>query len=199
MKNLKSASGILCCGIVILLSSCSNDCDVTTITPEEKMAAFEEVKGNYSGDLIYLSENKNNREDITDTLNVRWVINTDSTMTIMNFPTKLLAENITDLNIGKALAAVENMDIKCNIEFTSANPVRFLINPSVTSYQVNYGDAIHKIYVTFLTNHIYSYGAYNSTSKKIQMEIVEKGIYVDEKLYTGLLKTGVPFIFKATR
>lgn len=31
------------------------------------------------------------------------------------------------------------------------------------------------------------------------MEVVKKGIYVDEKLHTRLLKTGVPFIFKATR
>lgn len=166
MKDLKEVSGILCYGIVILLSSCSNDCDVTTITTEEKKSAFEEVKGNYSVDLIYLSENKNNREDVTDTLNLRWLINTDSTMTIIDFPTKLLAGNITDLNIGQALAAVENMGIKCNIGFTSANPVRFLINPSITSYQVYYGDVIHKIYVVFLANHVYSYGAYNSISKK---------------------------------
>ena len=89
--------------------------------------------------------------------------------------------------------------MKCYIGFYSLNPVAFIINPVAPSYNVNYDDKEHKVQVAFYVNSSFSYGAYNSTKKLIQMQIVEAAIYVDGKYEKKMLENGVPFMLSAKK
>ena len=55
MKNSRFISVMLCClaAMCLAFTSCNKDDGNRKLTPEEKKAAFEAVKGNYTGKLIY--------------------------------------------------------------------------------------------------------------------------------------------------
>ncbi len=202
MKKLSIISMIVGCLTAMCLTSCNDSDAPKVLTPEEVQSAFMTVKGDYTGDLVY---EKKTDKDVTpvkpelDTLKISWQIDTDSTLTIKAFPTKLLAERITDKALSEALAAQADVDLKCYIGFYSLNPVAFIINPVAPSYNVNYDDKEHKVQVAFYVNSSFSYGAYNSNKKQIQMQIVEAAIYVDGKYDKKLLEKGVPFVLSAKK
>jgi hypothetical protein len=193
MKFLKFLPILGCCLAAVTFTSCNSDDDYPSLTPEEVNQAFMAVKGNYEGDFIYLDPEAADKEDKTDTLAVSWEIDTDSTMTINNFPAAPLAMHITDATLAKAIAEQPDQPLKCHIGFYSVSPVGFLINPEAAEYEVEYDGKTHKVQVAFYLSTPYSYGAYSTTSKNMQMQIVVAGIYVDKELNTSLLKNAVAF------
>jgi len=198
MKNLKFLSVMFCCIAAMSFASCSNDDDQQSLTKDEKAQCFQAVKGSYTGKMIYASANAKNSKDITDTVDISWNIATDSTMTIAKFPSKLLAANVTDASLKAALEKAEDQTVTCRIGFIQKSPIAFLINPVSLSYPLNYGSKDHKVQVAFYVNNTNSIGMYNATSKLLQMQVIEGGIYEDGKL-TTYLKTGVSFFFTVTK
>ena len=126
-------------------------------------------------------------------------MNSDSVMTIRNFPVELLASNITNPELAKALRKQQPRDWKCYINFTQVQPVTFFINPTLQSFSLNYNDKDHVVQIAMLGNDIYSFGMYNSSKKMMQMQIVEAAVYVNGILQRGMLKSGVPFILSGTK
>ncbi|MDR3843789.1 DUF4840 domain-containing protein, partial [Hallella sp.] len=181
------------------LTSCNNDVEYKGLTNEQKAEAFNTVKGSYKGDLIYPATNPSNKTDVTDTLQISWQMNSDSVMTIRNFPVELLASNITNPELAKALRKQQPRDWKCYINFTQVQPVTFFINPTLQSFSLNYNDKDHVVQIAMLGNDIYSFGMYNSSKKMMQMQIVEAAVYVNGILQRGMLKSAVPFILSGTK
>ncbi|HBN47386.1 MAG TPA: DUF4840 domain-containing protein [Prevotella sp.] len=199
MKKINLIALMICCLAAVTFTACNDDPGYKGLTPQEKTQAFNVVKGTYTGDLIYPSENPTNKSDVTDTVTVRWEIQSDSVMTIRNFPMALLANNITNKELAAALKAELPRDMKCYIDFTQVSPVTFFINPSLQSFTLNYSGKNHLVQVAMLGNNIYSFGAYDSSKKLLQMQIVEAAIYVNGILQKNALASAVPFVFKATK
>ncbi len=182
------------------LTSCLKDSDSSSsgLTPAEQEYCATVVKGNYTGKLIYAAKNIKDVSDVTDTVAVSWTIANDSTMTIHNFPSRLLAENISDEALRSAIAEAPDQDIKCYIGFISKDPIQWLINPSAPCYNVQFEGAEHKVYVGFYVNSTYSFGRYTASTSKVEMQIVEGAIFMDSK-ETGYLTKDVAFELEAEK
>lgn len=199
MKKIKLVT-MACCVAAMGLTSCMNDSDDSgrELSKEELAYCLNTVKGTYQGDLIYIAKNVKDISDKTDTLKISWNIVNDSTMTIKNFPTRLLTDNISDEKLKAALAEAPNQDIECRIGFINSSPVQYLINPKAPSYNINHDGAEHKIQVAFYANSTNSFGSLNQTKKVLYMQIVEGAIYMDGK-QTAYLTTANPFAFEAAK
>jgi hypothetical protein len=198
MKAIKLFS-VACCVAAVCLTSCigDNDSDVKSLTKAEIATCLNAVKGTHLGRVIYSAPTVKdvNHEDSVD---ISWTIATDSTMTIHDFPARLLAHNIDSVQ-GKALRTAlmqaPDQDIECYIGFIDVNPVSWLINPQTATYTLNTGDGEHKVQVAFYVNSSYSGGVYSPSNKnKFAMEIIEGAIYMDGKL-TSYLSKKTPFLF----
>ena len=200
MKKMKYLSVIGCMIAAVSFTSCSEDDNngTTPLNKEEIATCFKAVKGNYTGKLIYEAKNEKNPKDKLDTLDVKWSIATDSTLSIASFPSKLLANCISDATLKKALASAANQDIKCRIKFNKISPVRFLINPTPLEYALNYGGKDHKVKVTFYTNSTLSYGSQDMKKNTLQLQLVEGSFTVDGK-ETAKNTSAVPFVFISTK
>ena len=181
----------------VSLTSCLKDNDTSDsgLTPAEIEYCATVVKGNYSGLLIYSAKNIKDVTDVTDTVAVSWTITNDSTLTIHKFPSRLLAEQISDENLKSAIAEAPDQDINCRIGFITNNPIQWLINPAALCYKVQFEGAEHVVYVRFYINRTYSFGRYNASAKNVVMQIVESDIVMDGK-ETGYLKQATPFAFE---
>ena len=178
-------------------TSCVNDNDNSsnTMTPDEVNYCFRTVRGDYTGDLIYVAQNVKDVNDKTDTLKISWSISNDSTLKIHNFPAKLLADNISDEKLKAALAEADDQDIVCRIGFVNTQPVQFLINPVAPSFTINFEGADHKIQPAFYVNTANSFGSYTSTKSELYMQIIEGAIFMDGKQTTYLSQAN-PFAFE---
>ena len=187
MKAKKIIMAVSCCFSVFCLVSCNlNDDDNsnTGLSQGEIQTAFNTVKNIHLGKLIYTPTGSSKN----DTISITWDINTDSTMTIHNFPVSSLADNIGSdySDIKTALEKEGTIDLHCNISFYNLNPVAFYINPIYPSFDLSYGGAVHKIQIIF--HHLWnSFGVYsNSNNGILQMQLIETGFYVDQKRYHEL-------------
>ena len=98
MNKVKLFTLSIFCISLFGMVSCNNDDPVdkyTPLTPEEVKAAFERVKGNYTGKLVYEKENFTGKSSQNDTVDINCQITNDSTFIIKSFPSKLLALNET--------------------------------------------------------------------------------------------------------
>ena len=175
-----------------VFTSCLKDED-TGLSVEEQRSAYLQVKGDYNGKLVYSKQLEDKSAYVNDTVDVSWSIATDSTLLIKQFPSAALAEGISNNDIKAAMASANPVDIKCYTGFNSLSPVIFLINPSVVTYRLTYGDTTHKVQVVFYVNNGYSYGVYRSSTNLLEMQIIEAGIYVDDSYNASLLTKAVPF------
>ena len=189
-----------CCVATMCLTSCLNSDNDSNqkMTKEEIAYCLATVRGNYNGDLIYVAKNIKDVNDNTDTLKISWSIINDSTMTIKNFPARLLADNISDAKLKASLEEAPAQDITCRIGFINSKPVQYLINPVSPSYTLNHDGQDHKIQVAFYINNTSSFGSYNETKKELYMQIVEGAIFMDGKQTAYLTKQN-PFAFVAKK
>ena len=175
----------------LTFTSCNNDDDsYRPLTPEEIEASFNAVKGEKAGKLVYVTKDEEGKAK-NDTLDIAWNIATDSTMTIKDFPVKVLAENITDSAMKANLAKQPNSDLKCKIEFTSSSPVTFLIGPEKQTYNLSYDNKTAKVEIAF-TGNLVSYGIY-SANTGMTIWLAENAVSVDGKQSTVL---PTPVLFK---
>ena len=201
MKNLKYLT-VACClaAMEVTATGCLDDSNDTRseMSKEEIAYCLNTVRGSYDGNLIYVSKNVKDVNDNTDTLKISWSIINDSTMTICDFPTRLLAANITNAELKKAIEEAPDQDITCRIGFINSSPVQFLVNPVSPALKLNFEGAEHKIQPAFYVNSTNSFGTFNQTKKELYMQIVEGAIFMDEK-QTSYLTTANPFAFEAKK
>lgn len=179
--------------VCVTLTSCNDDDDdVRGLTPQEQQAAYEQVKGSYTGTMYYAVKDSTTGKAKTDSTTVSWEISSDSTMTVRNFPVSLIANYISDTTLSKPLSMAGNQDLRCYLGFIRVTPSTFLINPISPELNLTYGGTSHKIQIPFYVNTYYSYGELSGS--RLSMQIVAGGIYSDGK-DTGLLNQGIPFAF----
>ncbi len=200
MKTIKLFTALLACVASMAFISCNSfDDEANQITPAQVEAAFQQIKGDYAGVLIYLNPNAATAADQNDSINVNWQINTDSTLVIKNFPSTPVSLYINDTDMAKAIAAEPTQELKAYYGFYNVTNIGFLINPLGATYNVTYGGATHKVQVLFYTNNQYSFGLYEPTKKLMQLQLFAAGIYVDGQLNQGLLTKAVPMVFSGTK
>lgn len=164
------------------LTSClNNDDDNNGLTPEQQYECFLAVQGSHSGKLIYASGTTSEGKVKADTLNASWYINSDSTMTFREIPSKVIASCIDTTTtehkaVREAIANEAPQAMECKIYFLKNNPVLWYIMPVNLTYNVTYGGQSHKIRIVFYTD--YSYGTYRSESG-IAMQLATYGAYID--------------------
>ena len=180
MKNLKIISVTLCCMAAMFFASCNTDENKYSLTKEEVATCLNAVK------------------DKTDSLNIQWSANLDTTITVRQFPVSLLSNYVEDSTLKNALASAPSQDLKCGIYFTNVSPVVFLVNPTSISVSLNYGGKTHQVKARFYVNTLFSYGAYTSAKKEMQYQVLLHSIIVDEG-HTNYLTKETPFFFTGTK
>lgn len=201
MKVMKLFS-VACCLAAVCLTSCIGDdeSDYKSLTQAEIAQCLNAVRGTHQGKCIYLAPTVKDVNN-TDSVDISWTISTDSTMTIHDFPVKLLAQNIDSINgkeIRNALMEAGEQDIECLIGFMALQPVQWLINPKAATFDVKTSDGTHKVKVLFWANNNYSSGVYSQSQNEMSMEIIEGLIYMDDKT-TAYLSKDTPFLFKRNK
>lgn len=163
--------------------SCNNDDPVDKYmppTPDEVKAAFERVKGNYTGKLVYEKENFTRKSSQNDTVDINCQITNDSTFIIKSFPSKLLALNVKDKALKEAISKAAPQDITCRIGFYKINPIVMIVNPLTPSFDLTYKNAKHRVMTPFYINNAYSF-ARQGEKEQFLVQIVEAVIFVDGK------------------
>lgn len=163
--------------------SCNNDDPVdkyTPLTPEEVKAAFERVKGNYTGKLVYAKEDFTGKTFLNDTVDINCQITNDSTLIIKSFPSKLLALNVKNKTLKEAISKADPQDITCRIGFYKNNPIVMIVNPLTPTFDLTYKNAKHRVMTPFYINYAYSF-ARQGEKDQLLVQIVEAVIVVDGK------------------
>ena len=194
MKQFKVLSWACCIAGALTVVSCLSDNDDSSnqssgLTASEKALCFTAVKGDYTGKLYFYDSSR-----ARDSVDISWSIPSDSMMTVPLFPSKALAECISNSALKEALEAAPDQPLDCRIGFVNMSPVEFLVNPYTLTYNLNYSGADHKVQVLFYGNTTYSYGTYDSTSHELGVQIIIGALYIDEKQST-YMTTDVPLIF----
>ncbi len=199
MKNLKFTSVMLAAmaAVCVTFASCNDDDDSSrSLTPQEKQTAFNAVKGEYTGKLVYTVTDSKTGKSQNDTIATSWSIQSDSVMTIRQFPVAALAGNITDSVARKALSAEAPQDLTCAIGFMRVEPSTFLINPVAPEFNVTYGGKAHKVQIPFYVNSYYSFGMVSN--KQLKLQIIMATVYEDGNK-TAWLRQPVPFVLIADK
>jgi hypothetical protein len=199
MKAFKLFS-VACCMAAVCFTSCIGDdsSEVKTLTPGEIATCLNTVRGTHMGKVYYSAPTQKDVRNV-DSVEISWTISTDSTMTIHDFPARLLAHNIDSISkqgkeLRAALQAAPDQDIECYIGFVKISPIFWLVNPKAPKYTVKTSDGEHKIQVAFYSTNTYSSCVYNTSTKEMSMEIIEGAIYMDDKL-TSYLNKDTEFVF----
>ena len=134
MKALKIFSVAYCMAAVCLTSCIGDDSsEVKNLTQGEIATCLNAVRGTHLGKVYYSAPTQKDVNNV-DSVDISWTISTDSTMTIHDFPARLLAHNIDSVSTqGKelraALQACPDQDIDCYIGFMKISPIYWLITP----------------------------------------------------------------------
>ena len=83
MKRTKFFAFLLRCMSAFIFASCLNDDTPDTgLTDAQRQQCLNSIKGDYDGDLIFLSQNPTVTTDKTDTLDIAWKVSAiDTTLT----------------------------------------------------------------------------------------------------------------------
>ncbi len=181
-----------------LMTSCLDDDDDDedgTITEEQLYAVYQEIRGTYTGTISYYElESDNTLSSDTVTQDIQWTISSESTLTIKDFPSELLAQYITSETIAAAVAEQEPQDLTCNWSVYSISPIQLLVNPYTLSYTVTYEGVTYEVQIPFYVNSYYSFATYDSDDKEMTMQIVAGALYVDGVQNSNFVSSGAPFV-----
>lgn len=201
-RKKRNCLALLFCAVamsLVSLSACDGNDDKRSLTPKEKKAAFESVKGNYKGYIVYTANNSGKNARKNDTLAISWSLQADTLLTLHALPSRVLAQFVTDKALRDTLSAQPDVELACPIEFTGIEPVSFRINPKTLTYNnVKQKDGSVQVNMGFYKRHSASYGRYNSQKKQLSLQIVQSEVAVKGKS-NALLKGVVPLRFYGTR
>ena len=192
-KSTKKICSVLLLAGAMLMSftSCLNSDDTPPFTAADAHMAFLAVQGTHTGKLIFQSTE--NGVNVNDTVAISWNIQSDSVMTINNFPFQSVAASVQDSDIRNAMLAAAPQNVKCNIGFYSKSPVAFLINPLMASFSATINGTTKQIQLAFYQNINQSMGLYD-TSGRFAMQIVAAAVLVNGT-EQQLFSQGVPLFF----
>ena len=142
------------------------------------------MAGSHHGKLYYRKNAAINPD--VDSTEVSWTFVNDSVIQVHSVPAKALASLATPLTMKEALQEAEPVDIEVRYVLFSLSPLRFSLYPLTAKGKVFYEQATHDVAYSFAYNN-YSWGTYEAG--KIQMQLVQYGIYLDEKASTSYLTT----------
>lgn len=187
-KKLNKMMLAVFCSIALLsITSCdlTNKEDNQGLTPTEIKAAYETVKGNYTGLVFYNKIKENTIGYEKDSLPVSVAINTDSTLIIKNLPTKVLTGQLENKDLKKAIDDLGTTELKCYIGFVKNNPISILINPTVLSLNIMYNGKNQVFKTGFFINNRSSF-AQVTGKDELSMQIIQfASMYLDDRLITA--------------
>lgn len=186
----------------------SDDDDNGSMTPAERAQSLQVVRGSYSGKVYAMGRNVQSGKSLaTDSAEVSWSIDTDSTMAFYNVPSRLLAQCIDTTTaehkaIRDAVVKQAPSNIRCTISFYKyykewlSYPFWF-INPLRVIYNVTANGGNHKVTVIFWGNSTSSFGVYNASKKVMSLEVLMAGALIDgvSRSTSLSLSNAVPLVF----
>lgn len=200
MKTRKFLSVLLCGLTALCITSCigddNNDEGLTFLPKEQAAQCFQLMKGNYTGYLFYSKDNTTNQQASADSVAVSWSVINDSTITVSNIPSNLIAGIINHTGMKEALAEAAPQTLKCYYKFVSSSPMQFLAYPASMSYKLNYGGKEHKVDVAFYVNTPYSFGEYVQNTQRMNLQVIIGAIYEDGNS-TSYLRESMPLVFSS--
>ena len=166
------------------LASCLNDdyeSRAKLPSAEELKAASKLIQGSYQGKIYQYGLNyRTGKLEKKDSVNSSWEIKDDSTLVIRNFPSRMLAANITDSVLRKTIAALPDQEIKCAIGVYSVKPILFLAAPyAINLGKMTYKGQLHDISLHFRLDPSFTYGGYDTESKTSACRLRGILVYVD--------------------
>ena len=166
------------------LASCLNDdyeSKAKLPSAEELKAASKLIQGSYQGKVYqYGINDRTGKLEKKDSVNSSWEIKNDTTLVIRNFPSRMLAANVNDSVLRKAIAALPDQEIKCAIGVFSVKPILFYAAPfSLNLGKMTYKGQLHDISIHFRFDPSFTYGGYDTESKTSVCQIKGILVYVD--------------------
>ena len=202
MKKIKLYS-VLFASIAMMvlgMTSCNDSNYSRTLSPQEIQTAYLTVRGYHTGKMYFLKEaangdqNSESQKAETDSVDISWTIDTDSTMTIHDFPTTAFAEFVADDEMKEALLQQPVQDIKCQTYYYNLSPICFYVGVTAPTYNITYGGKEHKVQLAFYTGTNF-YGAFDNATKYMEISLMSCGLYVDCELQASATKTtNIPFL-----
>ena len=181
MKHLRNYLFALGCLASVGLTSCLSDDNNnnTGLSRQEVSQCYNYIKGNYTGKLLYESQNPNNPNDYIDTLDIASSVTADTLIVINQFPQAAFLDEIQDSTLKAALAEAEPTQLKVEFGFYQTNPIAFVLYPITVNYDIEIEGVAHKASLAFWFNN-YSYGSFDISSRVFQMQMIMAGLYLDE-------------------
>jgi len=195
-KTLNKLMLVVFSSIALLgITSCNLDNNNKEgLTPAEVKAAFNSVKGNYTGKVFFNKLNDSISILEKDSLPVSVTINTDSTLIIKNLPLKVLTGQLEDKDLKSAIESLGTTDVLCYIAFIDNDPITLLVNPTPLSLNINYKGKTQTFKTGFFINNRNSV-AQLSGRDRLAIQIIQFGsMYLDEKLITSRANNSAIFL-----
>ena len=196
-KTLNKLMLVVFSSIALLgITSCNldNNNNKGGLTPAEVKAAFNSVKGNYTGKVFFNKLNDSISILEKDSLPVSVTINTDSTLIIKNLPLKVLTGQLEDKDLKSAIESLGTTDVLCYIAFIDNDPIILLVNPTPLSLNINYKGKTQTFKTGFFINNRNSL-AQLSGRDRLAIQIIQFGsMYLDEKLITSRANNSAIFL-----
>lgn len=195
-KTLNKLMLVVFSSIALLgITSCNLDNNNKEgLTPAEVKAAFNSVKGNYTGKVFFNKLNDSMSILEKDSLPVSVTINTDSTLIIKNLPLKVLTGQLEDKDLKSAIESLGTTDVLCYIAFIDNDPITLLVNPTPLSLNINYKGKTQTFKTGFFINNRNSL-AQLSGRDRLAIQIIQFGsMYLDEKLITSRANNSAIFL-----
>jgi len=195
-KTLNKLMLVVFSSIALLgITSCNLDNNNKEgLTPAEVKAAFNSVKGNYTGKVFFNKLNDSMSILEKDSLPVSVTVNTDSTLIIKNLPLKVLTGQLEDKDLKSAIESLGTTDVLCYIAFIDNDPITLLVNPTPLSLNINYKGKTQTFKTGFFINNRNSL-AQLSGRDRLAIQIIQFGsMYLDEKLITSRANNSAIFL-----
>ena len=166
------------------LASCLNDdyeSKAKLPSAEELKAAGGLIQGSYQGKIYqYGLNDRTGKSEKKDSVKSSWDITDDSTLVIRNFPSRMLAANVADSVLRKAIAALPDQEIKCAITVFGVKPILFYAAPyTINLGKMTYKGQLHDISIHFRFEPTFTYGGYDTESKTSACRLKGVGVFVD--------------------
>lgn len=160
-------------------------------TQAELKAASKTIQGTYQGKLFtYTFNSTNNTIQKKDSVITSWEITDDTTLVVKKFPSKLLANNVTNADLKQAIEALPDQEVKCAVSIFNVNPILFYIAPyRLDLGKLTYGGKTHDVSIGFIFNPNNTYGGYDNAKKITGFRLIESVVLIDgtadKSLYRG--------------
>ena len=202
MKNLKtillSVFGMM--AIAISFTSCNTDSTDYSIDYQTQKQYQSTMANMYSGKMrVYYADAQKQQYVKYDSVQTRWTVRTDSTLTVSDFPVSVL-DSCINLNtpyagsnnqevqklrsLKEAIGKLDTkLDLKCyyyvpTTSFVTSSAISFFVNPIYFKQTLEYDGGKHDVYFVFLTNNFG--GNYNYTTRTFEFNMYLNSITFDK-------------------